>query len=126
MFNLSDDGSLLRVVLAGLLSAVTFMYLYLQEKRRAPDQRTRLRGWGAFLLSVFLMTYAFVGCLGSAVAFDTGNPQFFDPGVHLWTGCRRGAAVAAGKEFPAIAGIAAIFGAYPICTEPTPHPLHSK
>ena len=116
MFNLSDDGSLLRVVLAGLLSAVTFMYLYLQEKRRAPDQRTRLRGWGAFLLSVFLMTYAFVGCLGSAVAFDTGNPQFFDPGVHLWTGCRRGAAVVAGKECSAIAGIAAIFGAYPICT----------
>ena len=76
---ISDDTRLLLIPLIGLSSAVTFMCLYLQEKRRAPDQRTRLRGWGAFLLSVFLMTYAFVGCLGSAVAFDTGNPQFLSP-----------------------------------------------
>ncbi len=79
MSNLSDDSRLLLISLMGLSSAVSFMCLYLQEKRRASVQRARLRGWGAFLLSVFLMTYAFVVCLGSAVAFDTGNPQFLSP-----------------------------------------------
>ena len=76
---ISDDGSLLRVVLAGLLSAVTFMCLYLQEKRRASVQRARLRGWGAFLLYVFPIAYAILVCLGIAVTLDTGNPLILIP-----------------------------------------------
>ena len=76
---ISDDGSLLRVVLAGLLSAVTFTCLYLQEKRRATDQRTPLGGFGTFLLYVFLIAYAIGVCMGIAVTLDTGNPLILIP-----------------------------------------------
>ena len=76
---ISDDGSLLRVALAGLLSGVTFMWFDLQEKRRTPEQRTRLRGWGAFLLYVFPIAYAILVCLGIAVTLDTGNPLILIP-----------------------------------------------
>ena len=79
MPNISDDTRLLLFALAGLLSAATFTCLYLQEKRRAPEQKTPLRGWVAYLLYVFLIAYAIMVCLGSAVAFDTGNSQFLIP-----------------------------------------------
>ena len=79
MLNLSDDARLLLISLIGLSSAVTFMCLYLQEKRRASEQRARLRGWGAFLLYVFPIAYAILVCLGIAVTLDTGNPLILIP-----------------------------------------------
>lgn len=52
MSNLGDDRSLLLSALAGLLCAVAFMCLYLQEKRRAPEQKTLLSGFVTFFLYV--------------------------------------------------------------------------
>lgn len=75
MLNLSDDTSLLLITLMGLLSAITFMCLYLQEKRRAPEQRTPLGGFVTFFLYVYPIAFVFGACMGIAVTLDTGNPQ---------------------------------------------------
>ena len=79
MSNLGGDSRLLLVALAGLLNAVSFMCLYLQEKRKPPEQKTPLRGLGTFLLYVFLIAYLILVCLGSAMALDTNNPQILIP-----------------------------------------------
>ena len=79
MLNLSDDTSLLLITLMGLLSAVTFMCLYLQEKRRAPEQRTPLGGFVTFLLYLFPIAFVIVVCMGFAVTLDTGNPKILIP-----------------------------------------------
>ena len=79
MPNVNDDPRLLPVALAGLLSAVTFTCLYLQERRRAPEQRTPLGGFGTFLLYAFPVVFVIVVCLGIAVTLDTGNPRYLIP-----------------------------------------------
>lgn len=79
MPNLNDDPGLLLVALAGLLSAVTFICLYLQEKSRAPEQRTPLGGFVTFLLYIFPIAFALVMCAGIAVTLDSGNPQYLIP-----------------------------------------------
>ena len=78
MSNISDDRSLL-LSLAGLLSAVTFMCLYLQEKKRAPEQRTPPGGFVTFLLYIFPIAFVIATCMGIAVTLDTGNPQYLTP-----------------------------------------------
>ena len=55
------------------------MCLYLQEKRRAPEQRTLLGGFGTFLLYVYPKAFVIVVCLGIAVTLDTGNPLYLIP-----------------------------------------------
>ena len=79
MPNINDDPKLLLVTLVGLLSAVTFMCLYLQEKRRAPDQRTPLRGFGTFLLYVYPIAFVIAAYLGITVMFDSGDPKNLVP-----------------------------------------------
>ena len=79
MLNLSDDTSLLLITLMGLLSAITFMCLYMQEKRRAPEQRTPLGGFVTFLLYLFPIAIVILVCMGIAVMLDTGNPQILLP-----------------------------------------------
>lgn len=74
MPNISDDFRLL-LSLASLLCAVTFMCLYLREERRAPEQRTTLRGLGTFLLYVYPIAFVIAAYLGIAVMFDSGDPQ---------------------------------------------------
>ena len=74
MSNISDDRSLL-LSLAGLLSAVTFMCLYLQEKKRAPEQRTPPGGFVTFLLYIFPIAFVIATCMGIAVTLDTGAPR---------------------------------------------------
>ena len=74
MPNISDDPRLL-LSLASLLSAVTFMCLYLREERRAPEQRTPLRGFGTFLLYVYPIAFVIAAFLGITVMFDSGNPK---------------------------------------------------
>lgn len=79
MLNLSDDTSLLLITLMGLLSAITFMCLYLQEKRRAPEQRTPLGGFVTFLLYLFPIAIVILVCMGIAVMLNTGNLQNLIP-----------------------------------------------
>ena len=78
MPNISDDPRLL-LSLASLLCAVTFMCLYLQEERRAPEQRTTLRGLGTFLLYIYPIAFVIAAYLGIAVMFDSGDPQNLVP-----------------------------------------------
>lgn len=78
MPNISDDFRLL-LSLAILLCAVTFMCLYLQEERRAPEQRTPLRGFGTFLLYVYPIAFVIAAYLGIAVMFDSGDPKNLVP-----------------------------------------------
>ncbi|MDE0300698.1 MAG: hypothetical protein OXN17_18835 [Candidatus Poribacteria bacterium] len=75
MPNISDDPQLLRVSLIGLLSAVVFMCLYLQEKRTAPEQRTPPGGFVTFLLYIFPIAFVIGACMGVAVTLDTGDPR---------------------------------------------------
>ncbi len=79
MPNLNDDTGLLLVALVGLLSAVTFMCLFLQEKRRAPEQGTPLGGFVTFLLYIFPIAFVLVMCVGFAVTLDSANPQYLIP-----------------------------------------------
>ena len=79
MPTVSDDPRLLLVALAGLLCAVTFMCLLLQEQRRAPEQSTPLGGFVIFLLYIFPIAVVLVTCAGVAVTLDSGNPQYLIP-----------------------------------------------
>ena len=79
MPKIGDDSALLLFALTGLLCSVVFLCFYLQEKRKALEPKTPLCGLGTFLLYVFLIAFVVLVCLGSAVAFDTGNPQILIP-----------------------------------------------
>ena len=79
MPNFNDDTGLLLVALAGLLSAITFMCLFMQEKRRAPEQRTAPGGFVTFLLYIFPIAFVLVMCAGIAATLDSGNPQYLIP-----------------------------------------------
>ena len=79
-FTTDDDNKLVILFgLSGFLCAVMFASLYLQEKRRAREQKTPMSGLGVFLLYVFLILYVIWACLGSAVALDENNPLILLP-----------------------------------------------
>ena len=74
-FTIDDDNKLVILFgLSGFLCAAMFASSYLQEKRRAGEQKTPMNGLGVFLLYVFLILYVILACLGSAVALEENNP----------------------------------------------------